>query len=102
MAGKAVERDVAVLFGKDVGKARREAVVVEASVEQGEGQHHRVVTAGLAEGGQGRVIAGDEIAGLKSGRKTPKQILLIAAADPDTVANSCTECQSIQRLPKAQ
>ena len=64
VAGEAVERDVAVLLGKDIGNARREAVIVKAPVEQGEGQHQGVVASRLAEGGKGRVITGDEIAGL--------------------------------------
>jgi len=41
-------------------------VIVEAAVEQGEGQHQGVVAAGLAESGQHGVIAGDEIAGLEA------------------------------------
>ena len=37
MAREAVERNVAVLFGEDIRKARREPVIVEAAVEYGEG-----------------------------------------------------------------
>ena len=34
-SGEAVDGDVAVLLGEDIGEARGEAVIVEASVEQG-------------------------------------------------------------------
>jgi hypothetical protein len=37
VAGEAVERNVAVLFGEDIGKPRGEAVIVETPVEQGDG-----------------------------------------------------------------
>jgi hypothetical protein len=82
MAGEAEERNVAVLFGEDIGKPRREAVIVEAPVEQGEGERQRIIVAGFPKGGQGVVIAGDEIARLESCRKAEGKILLIAAAKP--------------------
>jgi hypothetical protein len=50
--GEAIKGDIAVLFGEDIGKARCEAVIVKAPVQQGKGQHRRVVAAGFAEGGQ--------------------------------------------------
>src|SRR6187399_1681050 len=84
VARETVERNVAVLFGEDIGKARGEAMIIEPPIEQGEGQRQGVVAAGLAEGRQGRVIAGYEIAGLEARGKAKGQILLVAATEPDS------------------
>ena len=72
-----------MLLGEDIGKSRRKAVIVKAPVQDVEGQHQRIVGAGFAERSQLTVIAGDEIAGLKSGGIAEGQILAIAPAEPD-------------------
>ena len=42
----AVKRDIALLFGEHIGKSRREAVIVEAPVEQAEIQLHGSIACG--------------------------------------------------------
>src|SRR3954467_10837732 len=84
VAGEAVQRDVAVLFGKDIGKAWREAVIVEPPVEQGESQHRGIVAAAPAKGGQSVIVAGDEIGRLDAGGKAKRKVLAIGGAEPDT------------------